>query len=159
MNDKPFTSIKLYLSPSEKAKIESISQARGISMSEYCKNLILQSGINITVKTDDLSGFAQQVSQINNSVKLILSITMNSTSISPDQIENIDELLTGLNRNCRMLLKDRYKKRKDTTSALRTYIRNYLDSKFKYFFTIHLYITLCSFILKKHIRKRCCWTC
>ena len=129
MNDKPFTSIKLYLSPSEKSRIESISQAQGISMSEYCKNQILKTGININIKTDDLSAFAQQVSITNNFINELLSTSKISASISSDQIDNIENLLTELNNNCRILLRDRYKKRKDISTDLKTYITKYLDSK------------------------------
>lgn len=129
MNDKTFTSIKLYLSPSEKSHIESISQARGISMSEYCKNQILKASININIKTDDLSAFAQQVSIANDSINELLSISKKSASISPEQIDNIEVLLTELNNNCRMLLRERYKKRNCISTDLRTYIMKYLDSK------------------------------
>ncbi len=98
-------------------------------MSEYCKNQILKTGININIKTDDLSAFAQQISIANDSINELLSISKKSASISSDQIDNIENLLTELNNNCRLLLRGRYKKRKDISSDLKTYIMNYLDSK------------------------------
>jgi hypothetical protein len=129
MNDKTFTSIKLYLSPSQKSRIESIAQVRGISMSEYCKNQILKNGININIKTDDLSTFAQQVSKANDSINELLSLSKKSASISPGQIDIVEDLLVELNNNCRMLLRERYKKRKDISTDLKMYITKYLDSK------------------------------
>jgi NAD+--asparagine ADP-ribosyltransferase len=129
MNDKTFTSIKLYLSPSEKSRIESISQARGISMSEYCKNQILKTGININIKTDDLSAFAQQVSKSYDSLNELLSLSKKSASISPGQIDNVEDLLADLNNNCRMLLRERYQTRKNISTDLKTFITKYLDSK------------------------------
>lgn len=126
MNTKSYTSIKLYLSSSDKAKIESAARTRGLSTSEYCKNRILQSGITINIKTDDLSAFAQQVSQINDSINSISSISNKSKSTD---YEDIEELLTELNRNCRMLLKNRYKKRKDITTDLKEYLEDYLDNQ------------------------------
>lgn len=129
MNDKTFTSIKLYLSPPEKSRIESISQARGISMSEYCKNQILKNGISINIKTDDLSTFAQQVSTANDSINELLTFSKKSAFISPDQIDNIEDLLAELNNNCRTLLRERYKNRKDISTDLKTYIMKYLDRK------------------------------
>ena len=129
MNEKTFTSIKIYLSAEEKSRVESISRAHGISLSEFCKNRILKSGINIIIKTEDLSQFAHNLSEISDSVKSILSISRNSSSVSYDKIDSIDEILNDLNNNCRMLLKDRYKKRLDSTKNLQAYITNYLDSK------------------------------
>jgi adenine C2-methylase RlmN of 23S rRNA A2503 and tRNA A37 len=129
MSIKPYTSIKLYLSTSEKSKIEATARARGLSTSEYCKNRILKSGITVNIKTDDLLVFAQQISHINDSVNSILTNPKNSKSVSNDDIENIEELLTELSSNCRMLLKNRYKKRKDIATTINEYIQNYFESK------------------------------